>query len=76
MTDATDDDAVATLAVARRSLKSACDELDHAVRSLPDAFGDNVMASPRLVALLLRVVAARRHLASVERVPAVDLRWD
>jgi hypothetical protein len=70
MTDASNGaskgDRAGTLATARRSLDSACDALDQAVQALPDAFGDNVMASPGLVALLMRVVTARRHLAHVE----------
>ena len=65
-TSATNREAMAMLAAARRSLALARDDLDEAVQALPDAFNDNVMASPRLVALLLRVVTARRHLTSVE----------
>ena len=56
----------ATVAVARRSLDNACDDLDDAVRAFPDVPGDNVMANPCLVALLLRVVVARRHLSGLE----------
>lgn len=57
---------MATEADARRSLDSACDDLDDAVRALPGAYGDDVMANPSLVALLLRVVVARRHLKNVQ----------
>jgi hypothetical protein len=56
----------ATVAVARSSLDNACDDLDDAVRAFPDGPGDNVMANPGLVALLLRVVVARRHLSGLE----------
>jgi hypothetical protein len=66
MRAAASDEAVPTVAVARRSLESAWDDLDHAVLALPDAFGDDVIASPGLLALLLRVVVARRHLAGAE----------
>jgi hypothetical protein len=55
------------LAVARKSLDSACHDLDNAVRSIPDVlFDDNIMATPGLVALLLRVVVARRKLNGLE----------
>ena len=54
-----------TLATARASLEAACDDLDEAVGGLSDD-GDAVMASPALVALLLRVVGARRDLRGVE----------
>jgi hypothetical protein len=74
MTDGTKDDLLGTLAAARLSLDSACDDLDEAVQALPDAFGDNVMASPVLVALLMRVVTARRHLARFERGSPAGLR--
>ena len=62
----TGDDGVVTTATARRALSCACEDLDDAVRALPDIADDNVMASPGLVALLLRVVVARRQLAAVE----------
>ena len=56
-----------TVAVARKSLASACDDLDDAVRAIPDMVpDDNVMANPGLVALLLRVVVARRQLRGLE----------
>ena len=56
-----------TVAVARKSLDSACDDLDDAVRAIPDMLpDDDVMANPGLVALLLRVVVARRQLRGLE----------
>lgn len=59
-----------SVASARSSLSDACTNLDDAVRSLSDEDADEtVMANPALVALLLRVVAARRHLADIERRP-------
>lgn len=67
----TGDDEVVTATRARRALDSACDDLDNAVRALGDVSDDDVMASPGLVALLLRVVVARRELAGVERVLTV-----
>jgi hypothetical protein len=54
-----------TMAVA--SLDTACRDLDDAVLVLSDVPGDDVMASPSLVALLLRVVVARRHVTRLER---------
>jgi hypothetical protein len=60
----------ATLAVARESLEAACDDLDDAVQVLPDIRNDDVMASPELVALLLRVVAARRCVKDLEAIAA------
>jgi hypothetical protein len=59
--------ATLTLASARASLEAACDDLDEAVGGLSDD-GDAVMASPALVALLLRVVGARRELRGLEGV--------
>jgi hypothetical protein len=66
MTMATDGSVAATVAVARKLLDNACDDLDEAVQAFPDVPGDDVMASPGLVALLLRVVVARRHLSGLE----------
>jgi hypothetical protein len=66
MTMATNGSVAPPLAAARKSLDSACADLDEAVQALPDLPGDNVMANPGLVALLLRVVVARRHLSGLE----------
>jgi len=68
---------VATEAGARQSLDGACHDLDDAVRALAGTCGDDVMASPGLAALLLRVVVARRHLDSVKSglQPADPARW-
>jgi hypothetical protein len=60
----------ATLAIARESLEAACDDLDDAVQILPDVRNEDVMASPELVTLLLRVVAARRVVKELEAVAA------
>ncbi|HJX54480.1 MAG TPA: hypothetical protein VJ801_17070 [Polyangia bacterium] len=72
MTMATNGSVAATVAVARKSLDNACDDLDDAVRAFPDVPDDNVMANPGLVALLLRVVVARRHLSGFERSLAAE----
>jgi hypothetical protein len=63
----------ATLAIARKSLDSACHDLDDAVRAIPEMLSeDNIMATPGLVALLLRVVAARRELNGLELDPGAS----
>lgn len=55
---------------ARSFLSDACTNLDDAVRSLSESdTEETVMANPALVTLLLRVVAARRHLEILERLP-------
>ena len=62
----------ASLSVARETLERACDDLDDAVRGIPEVHGDNVMASPRLVALLLRVVSSRRFVKELEAIAAAE----
>jgi hypothetical protein len=78
----TGDHVMVTPASARRSLDSACEDLDNAVRALPGIDDDDVMASPGLVALLLRVVVASRQLAGsasfvigVSRTSPDGTRW-
>jgi len=56
-----------TLTQALESLTVACKDLDAAVLALPNAPGDDFMASPNLVALLFRVVMARRHVNRIEQ---------
>jgi hypothetical protein len=56
-----------TLELAVASLDVACRDLDDAVLAIPNAPGDNVMASSTLVGLLIRVMAARRHVSALER---------
>jgi hypothetical protein len=62
------------IALARTSLSDARVELDYAVKSLSETKEETVMASSSLVDLLLRVVAARRHLEDLEHRPKVRLR--
>lgn len=59
-----------TIALARGSLADARVELDDAVRCLSGTGVDTVMASSDIVCLLLRVVAAKEHLESVEHRPS------
>jgi len=59
-------DVAAKVKAARGSLQVARDMLDEAVAALPDDAADNVMATPQMLVLLLRVVAARRSLAGLE----------
>jgi hypothetical protein len=61
MIEVLDDVVPGQLTTALASLDTACRDLDDAVLVLSDVPGDDVMASPSLVALLLRVVVARRH---------------
>jgi hypothetical protein len=62
-----------SVALARTALTDACGNLDDAVRTLSENNSDEtVMANPTLVTLLLRVVAARRHLRDVERRPSAS----
>ena len=56
----------ARVAVARKSLQRARDHLDDAMSTLPNRQGDNTMATPAILGLLLHAVAARRHLADLE----------
>jgi hypothetical protein len=60
---------VTDIATARQTLQSARRDLDDAVGLLPGLEGDDTMASPNLIALLLRTVVARRNLESLERAP-------
>ena len=55
------------VARARTSLADARVELDSAVSSLSNGMNEKVMASSEVVDLLVRVVAARRHLEDLER---------
>ena len=48
------------------SLDIACRDLDAAVLAMPNIHGDDVVASASLIALLLRVVTARRHVKQLE----------
>ena len=52
--------------MARGILQTACENLDEAVAGLPGGGADNAMATPSLLALLMRVVEARRRLAGLE----------
>jgi DNA-binding phage protein len=63
----------ARVAVARKSLKKARDHLDDAMSTLPERQGDNTMATPALLALLLHAVAARRHLTDLETALADEI---
>jgi hypothetical protein len=51
---------------ALESLDIACRDLDAAVLAMPNGGGDDVVASASLIALLLRVVTARRHVKQLE----------
>jgi hypothetical protein len=54
------------VAAARQSLDNARADLDAAVAILPDVEGGDAMATPNLVALLLRAVRAKDRLSELE----------
>jgi len=60
------DEVTAQVMAARGVLQTARDSLDAAVAALPDGAADDVVGTPALLGLLLRVVQARRHLAGLE----------
>jgi len=60
------------VARAQASLDQARNALDAAVLSLAVIDGDSVMANAELVALLLRVVTARRYLEDLGRPPSAS----
>ena len=66
MINVVDDVFPGRLTVALASLDTACRDLDDAVLVMSDVSGDDVMASPRLIALLLRVVTATRQVAEIK----------
>ena len=66
------DDVIArstAVARARTLLVGARGELDDAVSCLASGVNEKVMASSKVLDLLFRVVAARRHLEDLERRP-------
>ena len=69
-----DDIIPGTLTLALESLDIACSDLDGAVLALPNVRGDDVMASSSLVALLLRVVTARRLVRRLELEVKAEIR--
>ena len=74
MTHTPTDNPQARIDVARQSLQDARDRLDDATGALPDREGDDTMASPELLGLLLHAVAAKRRLTELEtRAGARDL---
>jgi len=68
MTHTPSDSEQVRIAVARQSLQDARDRLDDATGALPDRDGDDTMASPELLGLLLHAVAAKRRLTDLETV--------
>ena len=73
MISAVDDVIPARLTLALASLDTACRDLDDAVLVMSDVPGDDVMASPSLIVLLLRVVMARRQVKRLE-LEAAEIR--
>src|SRR5436190_23946654 len=58
--------------VARKALAAARAELDLAVAALPDVGGDEAMATPALLALLIGAVRAKEHLGDLDAVEAEE----
>jgi hypothetical protein len=56
----------AALTMARENLESARAALDRAVAALPDVDGDEAMATPKLLLLLVGAVKARENLDKLE----------
>jgi hypothetical protein len=56
----------ARVTAARGVLQAARDNLDEAMAGLPNVGGDNAMATPALLTLLVRVVEARRRVENLE----------
>lgn len=63
-------DAAADVGVARKRLEDARSRLDVAVAALPDAGGDERMATPALLSLLLGAVTAKQRLRDLEALAA------
>jgi hypothetical protein len=59
-------DVAADVGVARKRLEDARSRLDVAVAALPDAGGDERMATPALLTLLLGAVTAKQRLKDLE----------
>jgi hypothetical protein len=68
------DDVGAKVTTARGILRAARDSLDEAVAALPRGGADNMMVTPALMVLLVRVVEARHRLDGLERLLAAQIR--
>jgi hypothetical protein len=63
-------DVAAEVTSARKTLETARSALDRAVAALPDVDGDEAMATPALLLLLLGAVKAKEHLSRLEALQA------
>jgi hypothetical protein len=61
----------ADITAARKTLDDARAELDVAVAALPNINGDEAMATPALVTLLVSAVRAKDHLSKLEALLSV-----
>jgi len=59
-------DPAADVVAARRALSIARADLDEAVAAAPEIDGEQALASPGILALLLRAVSAKNHLDHLE----------
>ncbi len=64
--DQMSNDLAADVVAARRALSIARADLDEAVAAVPELDGEEALASPGLLALLLRAVSAKNHLDHLE----------
>ena len=67
-------DPAADVVAARRALSIARANLDEAVAAEPEIDGEEALASPSLLALLLRAVSAKNHLDHLELSATAELR--
>jgi hypothetical protein len=66
-------DLVTDVSLAREALAERRSALDLAVAGLPDVDGDEAMATPALLRLLLGAVRAKENLSRLEALLALDL---
>jgi hypothetical protein len=65
-------DPAADVVAARRALSIARADLDEAMAAVPESDGEEALASPGLLALLLRAVSAKNHLDHLELSTTVE----
>jgi hypothetical protein len=71
--DAATSDVATEVRVARKALEDARSALDLAVAALPDVDGEEAMATPSLLMVLVGAVRAKQHLNRLETVLASRL---
>jgi len=66
-------DPAVDVVAARQALSIARDDLDEAVAAVTESDGEEVIASPGLLALLLRAVTAKNHLDDLVLCATVEM---